>query len=137
MNGEDQLEMDKEMLVELLATALEDQSGFGPSYFDRETFELLEADDIPANAKPDRYIKIVARPSAEPLERMHRFVASLGNAKAKQQLEGALSEEMPFRAFKDALRLYPILEEEWVRFKDQEQAKMVEEWLTQHGVALG
>jgi hypothetical protein len=136
MKQEDQIEIDRDMLIELLATALEDQSGFGPSYFDRETFELLEAEDIPANGKPDRYIKIVPRPFTEPLERMTRFVSTVNDAKAKQALEHALSEEKPFRAFKDALRLYPILEEEWVRFKDEEQAKMVDDWLAEQGVAV-
>jgi hypothetical protein len=137
MKQEDQIEIDRDMLIELLATALEDQSGFGPSYFDRETFDLLEPEDIPANAKPDRFIKIVPRPSSEPLERMTRFVSTVNNAKAKPALEQALTDEKPFRAFKDALRLYPILEEEWVQFKDAEQTKMVDDWLAEQGVVIG
>ncbi|MCX7655413.1 MAG: UPF0158 family protein [Treponemataceae bacterium] len=119
-----------EALIDAIIFAMEDQE---TAYFvdPKEGLllsekEILEKED---EVDVDRYIPIPYWDSNEGFRLMERFVVALKNPLAKTELTRALDRGRGvFRAFKDTLSRYPVIEKRWFRYKEQVMRRTVLEW---------
>ncbi|TCW61503.1 UPF0158 family protein [Treponema sp. J25] len=119
-----------EALIDAIIFSMEDQ---GTAYFvDSEEGIVLSEEEILENedeVDEDRYIPIPYWDSNEGFRLMERFVVALKNPLAKVELTRALDRgKGVFRAFKDTLSRYPVIEKRWFRYKEQAMRRTVLEW---------
>ena len=128
-----------------LITAFEDQSPEMQHYFDRETGEVLTVflekveemdfeEEERLEGDPCRYLRIEPVPSRTGFEIISDFVDTLPEGRIQRELDQALGKNRPFRRFKDVLRNYPEVEDDWYRFHEKAYMKIIKEWLDDHGV---
>lgn len=83
---------------------------------------------------PEKYRPIRPIPSFRSYNVMVDFVESLEDSKAKRRLSDALEGRKPFRNFKETLRYFPEIREDWFRFEEQAQKEFAREWLREEEI---
>jgi len=97
---------------------------------DLVTGEDLEEDDEGEEEEAeDHLMPIEALPSNERFVIMEDFVETLPEGEPARALARALRLPKPFRCFKDTLRDFKGMEQDWYAFKDAAMRKQAEEWL--------
>lgn len=97
--------------------------------------ELLpRAKEIEAGST--RYEEIPTRFSGEAYRVMVDFAQGVKDPRFKGRLESALQGRGAFRRFKDSLREYPEVENEWFQFKAARDKEKVKDWLEGMGIEL-
>ena len=149
--------------VEDIAMIMENQDRMGSQYYlDTETGETIAIPDelmdaleegescegLPGwelellpHAKAilegtDRYQDVPTRFGSEGYRLMASFAEGVTNPKIKRELAIALDGKGAFRRFKNVLRNYPKLEEEWFKFKAARDKEEVKEWLESIGIEM-
>jgi hypothetical protein len=122
--------------LDLLATALEDHSPFGSSWWiDARTGEVwMWSDDMDPDPAWDPEERDDAR-GIPPLESriaygdMADFVAIVPNRDAAELLDRAITGRGAFRRFKDTLSEFPKLRQQWFTFRDTRMRRRAIEFL--------
>ena len=116
--------------------ALEDHSYEHEWWLDPATGELefrsedlgeLDGDELVGRG----FIYVEPTDSGEGYRDMEVFIARVGDPRAREQLDRAITGRGAFRRFKDALLDYPELRETWFRFHDARNEWRAIEWLQQ------
>ena len=148
-------------LTELM-DAIEFDSEELDSYFDRETGRIVrldqslmnaveegrgeELEDLPAwqqddievaktivDARAGRFINPPDKFEFHEYRHMQRFIDSLDDAKAAEQLDRAIHGRGAFRFFKDTLYRLGI-QDQWYRYRDEAIKRFVIEWAEANNV---
>lgn len=82
----------------------------------------------------NRYVIIPERSSSEAYENMVRFTKTLDDPDISDKLFDALDRRGAFRRFKDVLRRYPDIDEQWYKFKEKIEKQEVRKWLWRIGI---
>jgi hypothetical protein len=149
--------------VEDIAMIMDNQDRFGSQYYlDRETGEavvipneLMSAIDggEPCDGLPDwelelvpvareisrgseRYDEIPTRAGGDGHRVMVDFTSTVKDARLRSRLESAIHGRGAFRRFKDTLREFPKVEEQWFRLKAERDKEDVKDWLESIGIKL-
>jgi hypothetical protein len=103
-------------------------------FLDKETSELVifpeeedlmedevspwkeEIDKVETN--PEKFIEFERMRSDESFRCMEWFIDDVENETAKEKLMNAITRKRPFAHFKDQLREFPEILEEWYKFKE-------------------
>lgn len=125
----------------LLQAALEDHGGTS-YYLDRQTgdvhlhFEDNDVDDFneKLEAEPDRYLSIEPLESFDEFRTMETFVASLPDSEARRDLPRVLRRVKPFHNFREALRDWPEVRQQWFDAHDRRLEAAARDWLAVHEI---
>ncbi|NSW92962.1 MAG: hypothetical protein HPY74_20365 [Firmicutes bacterium] len=82
----------------------------------------------------ERYVIIPERSSSEAYEKMVRFTKTLNDSEISRKLFDALDGRGAFRRFKDILRRYPQIENQWYKYKEELEKQEVRKWLWGIGI---
>jgi GNAT superfamily N-acetyltransferase len=119
-----------EALIDDILFSMEDQNG--EFYIDAQMGVIMGELDFEFEAPPidgERYISLPEWDSSEGFRLMERFAAGLKNPVIRDKLTMALDRgKGVFRAFKDALGLYPEAEQLWFKFKEREMRRVILSW---------
>jgi hypothetical protein len=125
----------------LLQAALEDH-GETNYYLDRQTgevhlhFEDNDDDDFEAKleAEPDRYLLIESLESIDDFRTMEAFVAGLPDSEAQRDLARVLRRARPFHNFREALRDWPEVRQQWFEEHNRRLEAAARDWLAVHDI---
>lgn len=81
-----------------------------------------------------RYISIPERDNHEEYRDMERFIATVRDARLRDQLWRAISGRGAFRYFRDVLAQHPAERERWFAFSDRCLRERMLEWLESEGI---
>ncbi len=113
-------------VINSLIFAMENQKE--NNVFDSEQKEVVELDNDASN-DTDRYYSIPEWTSIDGFKVMEHFVASLHSPLAKEALHEVLfAGKGVFRNFKDTLKDYPEVEQQWFTFKQKVLKDKVVAW---------
>lgn len=124
----------------MLPVALESHGGETQWYLDLETGDVFPVLDDPEDEEkiendPDRFLFIDAMPSPhDEFRAMEDFVAGLPPGEAKRDLERVLRRAKPFRNFREALRDWPEVREQWFAVHNRRMEEAAREWLADHDI---
>lgn len=115
-----------EELLGEITFSMEDQSGL---YYIDTVEQRVILDEEKSEENFERYIAIPDWTPSDGYNTMEKFVGTLKNETQREQLRAALDGgKGVFRRFKDVLKEYPILENQWYDFKERELKKAVIRW---------
>jgi predicted nucleotidyltransferase len=121
-----------------LAEALEDHSTewwFDPATGDLEPRSDMFGDELGEGHPAERGLRHVEPlPSHEAYSDMEDFIAGVGDARARDLLERAISGRGAFRRFKDTLFEFPELRETWFELKNARMTRRALQWLADEGL---
>ncbi|HWA87869.1 MAG TPA: UPF0158 family protein [Opitutus sp.] len=126
--------------MQTLSLALENQGGENQWYLDLETGDVIPVFDDPESEEmvendPDRFLFIeVSADSRDEFRVMEDFVSGLPDGEAKRDLERVLQRSKPFRNFREALRDWPDLREQWFAVQNRRGEQAVRDWLAEHEI---
>jgi Uncharacterised protein family (UPF0158) len=83
-------------------------------------------------ANPDRFVLIEATSSQESFRAIERFCEGIESSRVRAELQSALGQKHPFRAFKDAVSAYPNVRADWFRFKNDWLLACARDWLEEN-----
>jgi len=101
--------------------------------------DMLDAFDEFDDNRPDfdddsdRWLAVTSVGGRAAYRDMQDFVSAVANPSAAEGLTVAIGGRGAFRRFKDALRSYPDLEDDWYRFSDERRHGRARAWLTHAG----
>lgn len=81
----------------------------------------------------DRWLAVTSVGGRAAYRDMQDFVSAVANTSAAEGLTVAIGGPGAFRRFKDALRSYPELEDDWYRFSDERRHGRARAWLAHAG----
>lgn len=118
-------------------------------YLDVETGEVIlwmdpivtgvrneELDDDLDEGFGERYLRLPKIESREAYELMAGFTEMVTSSSLRKQLEAALNQRKPFRAFKDVLYDFPEEREQWFKFEREAHRRQVLQWLQLNHIAV-
>ncbi len=65
---------------------------------------------------------------------MEEFILTVDDGRARDLLQRAITQNRPFRRFKDALLVLPELRDQWFAFHDRIMRRLALEWLVDAGL---
>lgn len=86
------------------------------------------------NTKITDYVLIPVIDSREGYKMMEEFTEKMGDKKVKKQLMEALSEEAPFKKFKEIVYNHPEERKRWLDFRQKKLLERAKAWCKQIGV---
>ncbi len=125
--------------LSMLSVALESH-GETRWYLDLETGDVVPVFDDPEEEQrgenaAERFLLIAAPVSAHvDFRAMEDFVAGLPSGEAQRDLERVLRRAKPFRNFREALRDWPEIEQQWFAVRDRRTATVAREWLADNEI---
>jgi hypothetical protein len=132
--------------ADMLANALEDNSETYNWFLDKQTGEIIMcADELAPDqrskqdaekieSQPERFLCIEPLESHVSFGAMQDFVAELEDNETKKALINSMNFRNPFQAFKDALRGYPDMRQQWFEFHNQWMLEKAKEWLQEEQI---
>lgn len=96
-----------------------------------------ELDDDLDEGFGERYLRLPKIESREAYELMAGFTEMVTSSSLRKQLEAALNQRKPFRAFKDVLYDFPEEREQWFKFEREAHRRQVLQWLQLNHIAVG
>jgi predicted nucleotidyltransferase len=126
--------LDLDSCLQDLCIALEDHSPDHRSYFDPNSGEVefhseYYTEDDEGDPEARGLLYIWPTDSSDSYRDMEDFVARVGDVRARDLLERAITGRGAFRRFKDTLFEFPELREVWFRFHDRRMEHRAIEWL--------
>lgn len=94
-----------------------------------ENMEVWEEDVKEVEQNPDQYILIEQMHSSDSFRMMRRFLGKVPNPKVREKLMLAISQNKPFRKFRDILDYNGDVLQDWYDFKQEELEKYVKIFL--------
>lgn len=111
-------------LKSLIAFGMEDQEN--SFYLDLRSMTLVKN---PGTILPENMEKIPEWKPADGFRLMEEFVSSLKSEEIKSELSLVLSEgKGVFKNFKLAMKKHPLIEKNWLRFKENKFDTLIENW---------
>lgn len=111
-------------LKSLIAFGMEDQEN--SFYLDLRSMTLVKN---PETILPENMEKLPEWKPADGFRLMEEFVSSLKSEEIKNELSSVLSEGRGvFKNFKLAMKKYPLIEKNWLRFKESKFDALIENW---------
>ena len=83
----------------------------------------------------ERWLWVTSAGSRDGYRDMERFIGSLDDPDASEQLDRALVGRGAFRRFKDQLARWPELSDQWYAFSEDRQRGRARAWLAAEGYA--
>lgn len=83
------------------------------------------------------YIRFEGMGSHESFMIIESFVAEIADARIRQRFVDAISFKKPFQNFKQLLRNYPVLEQQWFAFKSQQYIEQLAEQVENYNSLKG
>jgi hypothetical protein len=83
----------------------------------------------------DRYVEIPRQDSREGFMDMEEFIETVGEARLRDRLWGALRQRRPFRRFKDTLLHDEAETERWYVFQRERLRERMQRWLRVEGIS--
>ncbi len=126
--------------VEMLEIALTNGGGENQWYLDLETGDVLPVFDDPeleekVESESERYLLVESTTEArDDFGAMENFVAGLADGEAKRDLERVLRRAKPFRNFREALREWPEVRQQWHAVQEKRSKDAVQVWLEENGI---
>ncbi|PTX91631.1 UPF0158 family protein [Opitutus sp. ER46] len=116
-----------------------DHHGEGGWYLNLVTGDVLIRFDDPdveneIEGNPDKYLLIEPTLPDEDHRVMLDFVAGLPDGKARRELARALNGPRSFGHFRDELRRWPDVREQWFAFRDARVTEHARRWLADHDI---
>ncbi len=99
------------------------------AYATRDQFASGHADYFDPGAQPDRYLLIEPISGDQARDDIARFIGGLGDETTRAALSTALAASQPFRAFKEALRAYPEIADDWQHEHETKMVSIAMQWL--------
>ena len=111
-------------LKSLIAFGMEDQEN--SFYLDLRSMALIKN---PEKILPENMEKIPEWKPADGFRLMEEFVSSLKSEEIKGELSSVLSEgKGVFKNFKLSMKKHPLIEKNWLRFKENKFDGLIENW---------
>ena len=99
------------------------------AYATREQFAPEHPDYFDPGAHPDRYLRIDPISADEARDDIARFIDGLGDESTRANLSAALSASQPFQAFKEAVRAFPDIADDWQHEHETKIVGIAMQWL--------
>jgi hypothetical protein len=116
------------LLTEEMSSDLEGRLSDPPDW-QLELMELAKKVD----ADPDRYVSLPDRFEVHEWDIMRRFVQTVDDDRAYEQLMDAIHGRGAFRHFKDTI--HPLgIADDWYQFRDRAFEEIAIAWLEEHGI---
>jgi len=96
---------------------------------DDDNFEPWEDDFKKVEQNPDQYILIETMHSSDSFKIMRKFLGKVADPKLRDKLMIAISQNKPFRRFRDILDYSGDVLQDWYQFKQEEMERYVERHL--------
>jgi len=98
-----------------------------------DAFDELDDDRPDFDEDDDRWLVVPPLGGRDAYRDMQDFVSSVANPSAADLLAVAIEGRGAFRRFKDIIRRYPDLEDDWYRFSDERRHGRARAWLAHAG----
>ncbi len=95
----------------------------------------MEVSKAIANDNGSRFLSLPDQFDFNEYEQMERFISSLKNKKAAEQLWRAINGRGAFRHFKDTIHSLGI-QDQWYQFRDEAMKQFIMEWAEENDVLL-
>lgn len=89
---------------------------------------------IHADVAGERYLPIPSTSSNEGFRLMERFAGSQADDRVRDALFDALDRRRPFRSFKDALAVFPVVRDDWYVYQENWLREEALAWLESEGI---
>lgn len=89
---------------------------------------------IYADVAGERYLPIPSTSSNEGFRLMERFAGSQADDRVRNALFDALDRHRPFRSFKDALAVFPVVRDDWYVYQEDWLREEALAWLRSEGI---
>jgi hypothetical protein len=131
---------------EELCEAIGDYSRTHHRFLNKNTGEILILSDYMSQAaKTDMkkrtegsqlsdYALVPPMASRESYRMLEDFIRQMGDEKLKKQLTEALTDETPFKSFKELVFNHPEERKRWIEFREHDLLDRAKKWLKEMGV---
>lgn len=99
------------------------------AYSTRDQFPPDHPDYFDPAAQPHRYLQIEPLSADKARDDIARFIAGLGDEDTRASLSKALAAAEPFQAFKEAVRAYPDIADDWQHEHETKMVAIAMQWL--------